>query len=297
MQAARHAQQQPAAVAALLRGGLLPAPLGAGSASAAVLAVRRTPEAVLLELGRSFARAARVRRPAGSRRCRAGRPPPFGRGPRRSAGTRSRARDHRAPRRRPPAAAGPRRRPRADPRRNRCRCPPRAREGRLELAELGAGDADRLRELGVGRSATEPACQLLALRRKAPGGLMEGPRQAHQRTAIADVALHLAGDRRDGERGELVAAARVAALDGVEEADRARLKQVVELRARAPVTAGERLDEGQIELDQPLPGAGVPTLAVCDQQSTCSRFSYFPIATARRSHPLTGVPGLISGGP
>ena len=77
---------------------------------------------------------------------------------------------------------------------------------------------------------------------------MEGPRQAHQRAAVADVALHLAGDRRDSERGELVAAARVVAVDGVEEADRARLEQVVELRARAPVPAGQRLDEGQVEL-------------------------------------------------
>jgi hypothetical protein len=66
------------------------------------------------------------------------------------------------------------------------------------------------------------------------------------------VPLHLAGDRRDREGGELAAARGVVALDRVQEPDRAGLDEVVVLRPGALVPVRECLDQGQIELDEPV---------------------------------------------
>ena len=86
---------------------------------------------------------------------------------------------------------------------------------------------------------------------------MEAPGKSHGGGAVAQMPLHLSGDSRHGERHELLAALRVEALDCVQQADGARLDQVVVLCASAVVPVCEALDQRHVELDQPLPRSGI----------------------------------------
>jgi hypothetical protein len=66
----------------------------------------------------------------------------------------------------------------------------------------------------------------------------------------------LAGDRRRGEGGERDAAARVVAVDGLDEADGADLDQVLQRLILAGVPPGDRPDERQMAFDQLAAGGG-----------------------------------------
>ena len=159
-------------------------------------------------------------------------------------------------------------------------------QGRLELRQLCRRDARPPRRSSASLGV-RPRRRVRRSRSfgSAPRRLVQRPRQTHRRAAVADVALHLAGDRGHGEGGELVAAVGVVALDRVEQTDRARLEQIVELGAGAAVAARERLDEREVELDEAVSRTRVAALAVGHQQATGGRFSSFPIALGRRCHP------------
>jgi hypothetical protein len=57
------------------------------------------------------------------------------------------------------------------------------------------------------------------------------------------MSLDLSDDRRNGKRGELLAAAAVVALDRVQQPDRAGLDEVIVLDVTARVPVGEALDQ------------------------------------------------------
>jgi hypothetical protein len=75
------------------------------------------------------------------------------------------------------------------------------------------------------------------------------------RAAVAQVVADLSGDgrRRVGAEGD--AAARVVAVDGLDEADRPDLDEVLE-RLLARVPAGQRADEREMALDELAAGRG-----------------------------------------
>ena len=76
----------------------------------------------------------------------------------------------------------------------------------------------------------------------------------------------LADDRRHRVRTEVVAPARVEAVDGLDQPDRARLDEVLGLLRRAREPACQRPDERQVLLDRTLPRAVVAPDAVPRKQ-------------------------------
>jgi hypothetical protein len=81
------------------------------------------------------------------------------------------------------------------------------------------------------------------------------------------VALELAEDRRDGERGEGGLALGVEAVDRLEQAERRHLDEVVERLAAALVASRELAGEGQEALDEGLAGRRVAALVELHQQT------------------------------
>jgi hypothetical protein len=96
------------------------------------------------------------------------------------------------------------------------------------------------------------------------------------------VPLDLARDGGDGEGGELVAPLGIAALDGVEEADRPDLDQVLVLGPAAAVTVGERLDQGQVELDEAVARSRVAVVAVGGEEASGCRLAFGASVCRRR---------------
>ena len=84
--------------------------------------------------------------------------------------------------------------------------------------------------------------------------LLEPPRHPDRPALVAEVALDLADDRRGGVRRELDAALGVEPVDGLEQADRADLDQVLERLATVAEPAGAVLHQRQVQVDQPLAG-------------------------------------------
>ena len=80
------------------------------------------------------------------------------------------------------------------------------------------------------------------------------------------VAPQLPDDRRDGVRAEVVTALDVEPVDGLDQADRARLHEVVGLLGRAREAAGERTDERQVPLDRLVPRGAVVGIVVPREQ-------------------------------
>ena len=80
------------------------------------------------------------------------------------------------------------------------------------------------------------------------------------------MALDLADDVRRRVRGQLDPAVDVEAVDRLDQADAADLDEVVELLAAVGVAAGKRADEGQVLLDQLLPGGEIALLVVAPKQ-------------------------------
>ena len=72
----------------------------------------------------------------------------------------------------------------------------------------------------------------------------------------------LADDRRDGVRAEVVPTLDVEPVDRLDQADRARLDEVVGLLGRTREATGQRADERQVPLDRLLPRRPVVSAAV-----------------------------------
>jgi hypothetical protein len=144
---------------------------------------------------------------------------------------------------------------------DRLRCRAVERQGDVAL-----GRRQLRRDLRRRRLAPEPGPQLALRLRRSGTQLEDPPRQADAAAAIAQVSPDLAGDVRDGERGKLVAAREVEAVDRVDQADAADLVQVVVLVVRPRIAARERLDQRQVELDETLAGLGVAPFVVGAQE-------------------------------
>lgn len=100
---------------------------------------------------------------------------------------------------------------------------------------------------------------------------MQLTREAHAARPIADVALDLARDCRHREGHELLASLRVEALDGVQEADRPCLHQIVVLGGAPAVPVGQPLDQGHVELNQALTGPRVALVVIGGEEPAGGR--------------------------
>ena len=87
---------------------------------------------------------------------------------------------------------------------------------------------------------------------------MDAPRRAHGLDPVAQVPPELPVDRGDGERDQIVAPHGVEPVDRGEQRHGADLLQVLERLAAAPVAAGERSDEREMQLHEPPAGIRVP---------------------------------------
>src|SRR6185312_9631950 len=75
---------------------------------------------------------------------------------------------------------------------------------------------------------------------------------------VAEVTQQLADDRRLGERREAVPALGVETVDGLDQAERGDLHEVVERLVAAAIAACERARERQVLGDQRLAGPLIP---------------------------------------
>src|SRR5262249_55882025 len=114
---------------------------------------------------------------------------------------------------------------------------------------------DRRRALELGAHVLDQAGEHLVQ-------LLEPTWHVHGPGAVAEVALDLADDGRDGIRPEEDAALQVEAVDRLDQADRRDLDEVVELLAAAGVAARDRAREGEIGLEELAARRRVPALVV-----------------------------------
>src|SRR5262249_37321443 len=101
---------------------------------------------------------------------------------------------------------------------------------------------------------------------KAHRALHEVPGQPEGRTAVAEVSLDLARDRRYREAGELGAALRIEPVDRLDQSDRAHLNEILERLSRSRVTARDRADEREVQGNQPVAGIRIARLLVPAEQ-------------------------------
>ena len=87
-------------------------------------------------------------------------------------------------------------------------------------------------------------------------------RRAVGRGTFADVAAKLADDRRDGIGAEVAPALLAEAVDRLDEADRTYLDEVVDGIGRPRESTRERVDEREVLLDHPGPGAPVAVTVI-----------------------------------
>ena len=138
------------------------------------------------------------------------------------------------------------------------------RLARLEhLLERGAG---ALGDLARRRRAAELARHLVRHAVDPHRHLLQVARHAHRPALVAEVALELAEDRRDGERRERGLARGVEAVDRLQQAERGDLDQVVELLAAALVAARELARQRQEALDELLARGRIALAVVADEQ-------------------------------
>src|ERR671915_1675737 len=128
--------------------------------------------------------------------------------------------------------------------------------GLARLQHLLRRGADVAPDLGRRRSAPELARQLLGDALDADRHLLEVAGHANRPAAVAEVALELAEDRRHRERGERRGAVRLEAVDGLEQAERGDLDEVVERLAAALVAAREVARQRQGTPHPPLAPGG-----------------------------------------
>ena len=163
---------------------------------------------------------------------------------------------------------GERRRPPRRPRRAGGRARRRGRRRRPRAPRAPARRVAPTRSAisaGVGRAA-ELARHVLADAVDLDRELLQVARDAHRPALVAEVALELAEDRRDGERGERGLARRVEAVDRLEQPERGDLDQVVERLAAALVAARELARERQEALDELLARRLVALVVVALEQ-------------------------------
>ena len=103
--------------------------------------------------------------------------------------------------------------------------------GRQRLEHLLDGRAGALGELGGRRGTTQLAGRGLDDRVQAQLELLHSSGDADHPAAIAEIALELAEDGRDGEARERQPAVGVEALDGLQETERCHLGEVVHVAA------------------------------------------------------------------
>jgi hypothetical protein len=84
--------------------------------------------------------------------------------------------------------------------------------------------------------------------------------------AVAQVAPELAENRRNRVGAQRRASRGVVAVDGLDQADRADLGQILELLAAVGESSREHPDEGEVHLDQPPARLTVPTIAPGSQK-------------------------------
>jgi hypothetical protein len=129
------------------------------------------------------------------------------------------------------------------------------RERRRESVSRGRvllGRPGRLCELSGRRLPPEHARELAPESAELRVELVELARRTDGRAVVAEVSFDLALDGRSSVRGEIDAARRVKAVDGLDQPDRPRLLEVVELDAVACVLACDGADEREVLLDQAL---------------------------------------------
>ena len=159
-----------------------------------------------------------------------------------------------------------------------------ARAARLHrLEDLLVADADRLGQLAGRRRAIELLREARQRALDAQRDLLDAARRAHHPRLIAEVSLELAGDRRDREGAERVAAGRVVAIDRLHQRDRRDLDEVLQRLAATLVATGQRPRERQEALDQQCAGTAIATVDPGAKQAQV--FTRAPVAadvTARR---------------
>ena len=136
----------------------------------------------------------------------------------------------------------------------------RVRVHRVERVDrLFLLDARRRGELGDRRRAAELGRELVEHPGEAEAELLEASWHVHRPRLVAEVTANLADDRRHRVAREVDAAVDVEPVDGLDEADRPDLDEILERLAAARVPQGERADERH-ELDErPVAGFGSPS--------------------------------------
>src|SRR5262249_38905956 len=111
----------------------------------------------------------------------------------------------------------------------------------------------------------ELARELLAHALEFEGELLQVARYADRPALVAEVALELTEDRRDREARERGLAARVEAVDRLQQAERGDLLEVVELLAAPLVAARELARERQEPLHERGASGGVTLVSALQQ--------------------------------
>ena len=112
--------------------------------------------------------------------------------------------------------------------------------GLHRLLDVPLVETQLLRQLGHGRRPTQLSCQHFACRHELQRDLGWSPRHADDRRAVAEVALDLTRDGRNGIAGEVGAAIRIEAVDRLDQADRPDLDEVLESFATVGVPTSQR---------------------------------------------------------
>src|SRR5262249_10244187 len=133
---------------------------------------------------------------------------------------------------------------------------------------------------------SELARESIARDREPRAELLHVARDADHPAAVAEVAFDLAGDRRDGERGEPDLAAEIEAVDRLHEPERGDLLEVVQRLALVRVAPSERSGERQRALHQLQSCLLVSVVAPAAQKVA------IVLVAGQRSPPLVSTPML-----
>src|SRR5215204_3846376 len=91
------------------------------------------------------------------------------------------------------------------------------------------------------------------------------------RRPCPEMSLDLAVDGRDRERGEVDAAVELKAVDGLDQADRAHLNEVLELLSPPCVLPGQPADEREVLADQAVACVSIAVAVVAAQELSGGR--------------------------
>ena len=175
------------------------------------------------------------------------------------------------------------------------------------LAALALGLVERHRRVGLGalhrvehalHARVRRGRQLLDRRRAAQAvghpldllgqagvELLQIARHPQRPHAVTEVALDLAENGGDGESGKLELSAQIEAVDGLDQAQRPHLLEIVERLPSIGVAGRQTADQRQHPLDQDIAGREVSILVVAAQQLMLleprSVSDQFPHCTAR----------------